>query len=302
MKFLSNARLLAVTGLLLLSIFFFACQKENSTKDTTANQEVSAQDAALYSEESIKADASFDDLDEIGQVTAEEDDYAATEGINGRYFPTWRALRAIIGNCATISVSPDDGTYPKTITVDFGDSCIGADLKLRTGKIVIHLTAPRRKAGSVATITLVNYSLNRVKLEGTKVISNTSTDNTLKYTVQVTGGKVTFVNGHGYSFESLKVKKQIAGKDTPLVIDNVFEVTGYANIRFNNGASVHIETIDPLIKKVVCPWRSDGTLKININQNFVFKLDYGFPNNGDCDNKALLSWNNGNNQQVVILP
>jgi hypothetical protein len=33
-------------------------------------------------------------------------------------------------------------------------------------------------------------------------------------------------------------------------------------------------------------------LKIKINDRVLF-LAYGFPGNGDCDNKALLTWNNG---------
>ena len=303
MKFLSTARLLAATSLFMLTVLFFSCQKEGRQDTTPAPEtELTAEAASSTADESIVADASFDDLDAIGQVAAEEDDYAATESDNGRYFPSFKALRAIIGNCATVTVSPDNGSYPKTITIDFGDSCVGIDGKLRSGKIVIHLTAPRRKSGSVAVITLVNYSINRVKLQGTKTITNNSTDHTLKYTVQVSGGKVMFANGHGYNFESLKQRKQIEGKDTPVIIDNVFEVTGYANIRFTNGATVHIETTDPLIKKVICPWRSNGTLKIKVNQNFVFKLDYGFPNNGDCDNKALLTWNDGNDQLIIRLP
>jgi hypothetical protein len=299
MKFLSAARLLAATAIFMLTIVFFSCQKENRSNDPGTDS-VQEDEASAYSDESVRADASFDDLDEIGQVAAEEDDYAATEGDNGRYFPGWHALRAIIGNCATVTVSPVDGTFPKTITIDFGDSCVGADLKVRSGKILIHITAPRRKAGSVVTIALANYSLNRLKLEGTKVITNTSTGGTLQYTVQVVGGKVTFANGHGYTFQSLKQKKQIAGKETALIIDNVFEITGYADIVFTTGASVHVETIDPLIKKVICPWRSDGTLKVTVNDRFNFKLDYGFPSNGNCDNKALLSWNN--KQRVVLLP
>jgi hypothetical protein len=56
-----------------------------------------------------------------------------------------------------------------------------------------------------------------------------------------------------------------------------------------------------LTKKVACPWISDGTLKIQINDR-VLKLDYGFPHNGDCDNKALLPWNNGNSQRIILLP
>jgi hypothetical protein len=89
--------------------------------------------------------------------------------------------------------------------------------------------------------------------------------------------------------------------DTRTPRDNVFQITGWAEIKFNNGTVVKIETVDPLIKKVACPWISDGTLKIKVN-NRVFKLDFGFPHNGACDNKALLTWNNGNSQRVIILP
>jgi hypothetical protein len=147
----------------------------------------------------------------------------------------------------------------------------------------------------------VNFYLNHVHLEGTKIISNLSENNTVKFTVQVVGGKVTFRSGRGYSYESFKYKKQIAGMDTRIVRDDVFEITGWAKIKYNNGLLVKFETVDPLIKKVNCPWISDGTLKIQINDR-VLKFDYGFPHNGDCDNKALLTWNNGNSQRVILLP
>ena len=88
---------------------------------------------------------------------------------------------------------------------------------------------------------------------------------------------------------------------TAACLDDVFQITGSAKIEFNNGVIVTFEVVDPIIKKVLCPWRSDGTLKITVNDR-VFKLDYGFPNNGDCDNKALLTWNDGNSQRVVLLP
>jgi hypothetical protein len=50
---------------------------------------------------------------------------------------------------------------------------------------------------------------------------------------------------------------------------------------------------------VVCPWISDGVVKIKINDRVLF-LNYGAPNNGDCDNKALLTWANG--QIEITLP
>jgi len=297
MKVFSINRSLIVTFSFLLISFLFSCQKETSN----SNSSVTEEQAATYSDETAQADASFDDVADIGMVAADADNNAATGRTTRNYFPDFGDLRLAIGNCATITVFPNDSTYPKTITIDFGDSCVGFDGKLRKGKIVLHLTGPIRQSGSVLTITFVDFYLNRVHLEGTKIISNLSENNTIKFTVQVVGGAVTFPSGRGFSYESFKYKQQIAGMDTPIAWDNVFQITGWAKVEYNNGTVVKFETIDPLIKKVRCPWISDGTLKIKINDR-VLKLDYGFPNNGDCDNKALLTWNNGNSQRVIILP
>jgi len=299
MKIISINRIIIVVSIFLTTTFLFSCQKESSlnSSDTTVTEE----QAATYSDESAQADASFDDVTDVSMTAADEDNTASIGRTDRFYHPDFAELRAAIGLCATITVEPNDSTYPKTITIDFGDSCVGADGKLRSGKIVLHLTGPIRHPGSVLTITFVNFYLNHVHLEGTKIISNLSENNTIKFTVQVVGGKVTFRSGRGYSYESFKYKKQIAGMDTRIVRDDVFEITGWAKIKYNNGVVVKFETTDPLIKKVACPWISDGTLKIQINDR-VLKLDYGFPNNGDCDNKALLTWNNGNSQRVILLP
>jgi len=298
MKMFSINRTLIAAFAILIAAFLFSCQKEASTSNSTT---VSEEDAANYSDESAQADASFDDVTDVSMVAADADNSAATGRTDGHYFPDFAELRAAIGNCATVTVSPNDSTYPKTITIDFGDSCVGNDGKLRSGKIVLHLTGPIRHPGSVLTITFVNFYINHVHLEGTKIISNLSENNTIKFTVQVVGGKVTFPSGRGFKYESFKYKHQIAGMDTRIARDDVFEISGWAKIEYNNGVVVKFETVDPLIKKVACPWISDGTLKIRINDR-VLKLDYGFPNNGDCDNKALLTWNNGNSQRVILLP
>jgi hypothetical protein len=307
MKTLPLNRIALAAFAVLFAAILYSCQKENSLSNSSSSTVVSEQTAATYSEESSQADASYDDVSDMSMVAADEENNSSTAGINGRgtnengFFPSFRELREIIGDCATITITPNDSTYPKTITVNFGDSCVGRDGKLRSGKIVLHLTGPIRRSGSVLTVTFVNFYLNHIHLEGTKIISNISEGDTIKFTVQVVGGEVTFPNGRGYSYESFKYKKQIAGMETPTCSDNVFQITGWARIRYNNGTEVNIETIDPLIKKVACHWISDGTLKIKINDR-VLKLDFGFPNNGDCDNKALLTWNNGNSQRIIILP
>jgi len=298
MKIISINRTIIAVFIFLGTAFLFSCQKETSLSNSTT---VTEEQAATYSDESAQADASFDDVTDVGMTAADEDNTASVGRMDRDYHPDFAELRAAIGLCATITVTRNDTTYPKTITIDFGDSCVGLDGKLRSGKIVLHLTGPIRKPGSVLTITFVNFYINHIHLEGTKIISNLNENGAIKFTVQVVGGKVTFPSGRGYSYESFKYKKQIAGMDTRIVRDNAFEITGWAKIEVNNGVVIKLEIVDPLIKKVACHWISDGTLKIQINDR-VLKLDYGFPHNGECDNKALLTWNNGNSQRVILLP
>jgi hypothetical protein len=309
MKTLSINRITIAAIAVFLSTIFFSCQKEISSNNSTTAA-VTEQEAANLSDESTQAEASFDDADDISFTAAEEEGNAGGFGLEGRsapdaqgrlFLPNFFELRERIGDCATITVSPNDSTYPKTVTIDFGDSCRGRDGKVRSGKLVLYFTGPIRRPGSVVTLTFVGYYVNRVHIEGTKIFKNLSEPPVHKWSIEVVDGKVTFPSGRGYMYEGIKTVTQIAGMLTNIVRDDVYKITGRSKTTFNNGTTVNINTEDPLTKKVACPWITDGTLKIKINDR-VFKLDFGFPNNGDCDNKALLTWNNGNSQRVIILP
>lgn len=296
MKTFPFNRLTAAVFVFLLSAFVFtSCQKENSA---SSSNDITDEQAAAYSDESSQAEASFDDVEDLGMIAAEEEGAAST----GRgYRPLFEELRLRIGSCATVTVTPNDSTYPKTITIDFGDGCVSADGKFRKGAIIIHLTAPIRTSGAVMTITFRNFYLNRAHIEGTKIVSNLSSNGNIKFTVQVVGGAVTFPNGRGWQYQGLKYVVQTDGGATPFVRDDVFRIEGRSTTSFNNGPTITLDTETPLVKKVVCPWISYGKLKIKINSRVLF-LDYGAPNNGDCDNKALLTWNNGANQRLITLP
>ena len=298
MKFFSINRISIAALFILSSAMLFSCQKDLSSANSDA---VTEADATMYSEESTTAEASFDDVDDVAQTAADEENNASEFGINGRvYFPAFTELRGAIGDCATITVTPNDSTYPKKITIDFGDSCVGRDGKLRSGAILIYLTAPLRKPGSVLTVTFRNFYLNHVKLEGTKTVSNLSTPPAHTWKITVEGGKVTFPSGRGYSFECIKYKTQTEGADTRTLRDDVYKIEGRSQTVYHNGVTITLNTETALVKKASCRWISDGILKIKINSR-VFFLDYGAPNNGDCDNKALLTWDNGNKHRLITL-
>jgi len=303
MKTLSSTRISLAAIAFMFAVILFSCQKENSLNNSSTT--VTEEEATVYSDESTQTEASFDDAEDVSMTAAEEEGVASEGGRSGdensRFLPTFEELRLRIGNCATITVTPNDSTYPKKVTIDFGDGCWGADGKFRRGAIYIYLTGPIRRSGSVMTITFRDFFLNRAHIEGTKTVSNLSENGDIKFTVQVTGGKVTLPNGRGYKYEGLKYVKQVEGGSTRIVRDDVYSIEGRSKTEFNGGLTLVLNTETPLIKKVACSWISDGTLKIKINDRVLF-LDYGAPNNGDCDNKALLTWNNGGNSRLITLP
>src|SRR6185503_8380418 len=136
---------IAVIAILFSTFIFTSCQKENSYTSTDVTEE----EAAKLSDESSQAEASFDDAEDIAFTAADEEGNAGGFGVEGKsasqsrlYLPNFFELRQRIGDCPVITVTPNDSTYPKTVTIDFGDSCVGRDGKVRSGQLVIHFTGP----------------------------------------------------------------------------------------------------------------------------------------------------------------
>jgi hypothetical protein len=296
MKFVSMNRNGLTTIALFLAILVFSCKKENANSNDNAVTEAQAEE---YSAESMETEASYDDIQDISMAAADEEGIiSAGRGQDFIPFPFLK-LRLRIGAKATITVTPSDNTYPKTVTIDFGNGDNCPDGKYRNGKIIMDLTGPIRTPGSVITIKLVDFQVGRLKVEGTKTITNLSANGIIKFSVLVTAGKVTYPNGRTYTYEKTKYVTQIEGSATTGIADDVYSIEGSSTTTFKNGAVIAINTAEPLIKKVNCAWISKGTMKLQIKDH-EFLLDYAFPNNGDCDNKALLKYNS--KEKIIELP
>ena len=277
---------------------FVSCKKDNAGDQKPP---ISETDAETYSLETMEAESGFDDLQDISMTAADEEGLASAAkaaGTAGRLFPFLK-LKLRIGIKAQITVTPDDNTYPKIVTIDFGNGDDCPDGRFRKGKIILNISAPIRQPGSVLTITLQDYQVGRLKIEGTKVITNLSANGNIKFSVQVSNATVTWPNGRGYTYEKLKYITQTAGGATDDIMDDVYSIEGNAKTTFKNGVEITLSTTEALIKKVSCPWISEGVLQAQV-RNHQFSLDYGYPSNGDCDNKALLQWNG--KEKVVIIP
>src|SRR5215204_2876500 len=265
-----------------------SCKKENSVQSPTVTEE----ESQAISEENAAADAEFDEVTEIA-LTADADlEIAASEQnetttVSGSRTHIFRELAFRLGACTEITVSGD--TFPKTVTINYGDGCLCRDGKFRKGAVILHFTGPLRRPGSVVTVTLRDYFVNRVHIEGIKTITNLSAGGALKYSVKIEEGRITWPNGRGFTYVGSRTVSQISGTDTRTITDDIYEIQGRNQTLYANGVVVVKNTETPLIKKISCHWLVQGILKIKINDRTLF-INYG---NGDCDNKAIVSWAGG---------
>ena len=279
----------AVGSLFFATLIFTSCKKENSNQSAP----VSEAESQTITEETTAADAEYDELSEIGFTASA--DIEASPSVQNEEPGTGARIRteifielaAKLGPCTVVTVSGEG--FPKTVTINYGDGCWCRDGKFRKGAVVLHFTGPLRTAGSVLTITLRDYYVNRAHIQGTKTISNQSEAAVHKFSVKIENGKVTWPNGRGFSYEGNRVITQVAGMDTWTIRDDVYEIEGRNKTVYANGVIVVKNTETPLVKKISCKWIVQGIVKIKINERTLY-INFG---NGDCDNKASISWTGG---------
>jgi len=255
-------------------VFFTACQKDNDKTLPT--------DQITAAEDQTAANDLYEDVDE--QV----DEAIETRGDDPD------------GNtCPTVTIDPADGSYPRTMTIDFGtDGCTGVDGRVRKGKIVVNLTDTLTNIGAVRTATFVDFYVDNAHLEGTRTITNDGLngDGNLTFSRSVTGGKITYPDGEFTTWEASHTMELTEGAATPTWLDNVWEISGGAAGVTRNGKAFTSEITTPLVRKRVCRWVVSGVKNITIDSK-TLTVDYG---DGSCDRKATVVGPNGGTRQIFI--
>jgi hypothetical protein len=280
-------------GLTYIALFgalvFTSCKKENSVTATiplTPTEEIAATVEA--SREDAEMEGQYDDVfnitSSINSADAGED---LGLGSNVSGLDELGATTNTRARCFTVTVVPNiPGVFPKTVTVDFGNGCLGRDGKFRKGKIVSIYTNRMLVPTAKVSTTFLNYQVDSLKIEGTHITENTSTSNMQGWKVTVLDGKVTStITNRWRKWNSLKNILQIAGNGTPnFPLDDIYKITGGARGSNSAGHTWAASVVEPLIKKFTCRWIGKGTV-ILIRDGREALLDYG---NGDCDNQAIL--------------
>ena len=267
--------LLVVCGLSLLS-----CQKED-LGSTADEAKVNA-----------KIDLANDDVSDLV-----ENAYDATAAdASGRGMES-ASSQSNLPACATVTRNPAFGTPVQvgqtvTKTIDFGTvGCPMANGNVLRGQIIVSFEYQPTAASQSINYEFVNFYHNNIKIVGNKNFTRTF-EQGLPVVVMNMDLTATFPDGRMFDRVGTRTRTITAGYDTPLLSDNVYQVTGNWTTTYPNLADQESTITSPLIVKMDClqvnkPLLVQGVITFQRAAR-TSTLNYG---SGDCDNLAVFTIN-----------
>lgn len=263
-----------LTGMIFTAMIFSlsSCNKDD---DTTSDEE---KDANFI--EVVKENMIFESIEE-------EVDASANEAI--AYFEEPEGLKsaALEDNCAVVTISPSDNTFPKTITIDFGDGCSGLNGRLRKGSLTITLTDSLRKAGAEYTVEFNDFSVDDYVVAGTQTVTNTGSEEVISFSEK---SQLLIATPEGGPFEKEKeiTKTWIEGADTYTLSDDKFEITGNASVSSFEIWYYSYTITEPLVVSRSCGYIVQGVIEMSwYDAAYSVIVDYG---DGSCDSEFSYSF------------
>lgn len=287
-------------GLIALAIgalgFLSSCNEDNEMN-------VNSNDTNNVQEEAV-TESYFEDVDDMSTVAVSADISTSTgsrESASGRQGVKPEDSRF---TCATVTFEfAEDNTVLVPhgfITLDFGTGCTDPRGNVRKGIVKVEFKGRRFLPGSQIITTLQGYSINDVKLEGTRTVSNTSTslESNPKFTITVQGGKATWPDGSVATREVNRTREWVRASNP---LNDQWIVTGSAAGTNRDGKTYQMEITKPLVYKRECASSNkvfmavEGTKVLTIDSK-VITIDYGA---GTCDKLVTITIN-GESKEIEV--
>ncbi|MFK7924297.1 MAG: hypothetical protein AB8H47_20235 [Bacteroidia bacterium] len=282
---LSNFKLNHAPLLLALALLLFtACGQQDVLEETIAEEETEL--AAFETEVS----STLEDVEEFAFEAMELTDNSSY----ARSFPD-PSMRAI-PTCATLT----HDSIAKTVLIDFGTGCVGADAKTRSGQILLTYSQRLYRPGATLSIESLSYVVEGVSVEGTKSISNVSASfqDNLSLNVTLANGKLIFPNGDIATRQLNKTYTWVRAAHPAL---DEFHIDGGAQGTNRAGNAYTCQIMSTLIQKRKCKRLGihipvEGVKLIQKAGRPDLTIDFG---DGSCDFLITLSAN-GHSKTVDV--
>ncbi len=204
------------------------------------------------------------------------------------------------GGCPIVTWEKPKGTFPNTVTIDFGTSCTSPNGRVRGGKIIVTMTDTIVNTGAVRTATLENYTVDGMEVEGTKTLTNLGPDvnGYPNFSRVVSNAKITLPDA---SFISWNANQTITFKEgfyTKGMADDVILIAGNGSGTNRKGNPFSYSIIEPLLKNKFCKWLVKGIIETTAGGKTI-SIDFG---DGSCDRLANLTLPNGTIKPILLRP
>lgn len=223
-------------------------------------------------------------LDETQSIVNQE---AGNHGFAGLSNGSGEVFRTA-ADCPEVTFSAPMGTFPNTMTIDFGTGCTGYYGVERSGKIIATFTGPYPEAGTVITTTTEDYYVNGNLVEGTRTVTNMGTNDAgnIWFTVVTEGGHVHLSSGEDIYANINHEREWIEGAGGLPVWDDVYLISGTESGTNRFGIDFTATITDPLRRELDCRWPTSGTRVISTADHPDREIDFG---DGECDNIATVT-------------
>ncbi len=200
-----------------------------------------------------------------------------------------------IPDCVTITIVAQQGY--RQVTLGFGtEGCI-INGHLLKGQIIFDYTRDTENQEIMINYSLVNFYFDAKNIIGSRsILKELSNENGNPQFTHDLSIIVIWPNGVQASREGTKIREWVEGFGSGVFNDNVFEITGDWTATFVNGNTHAYDVLIPLRREVLCAYFVSGAFRAQ-RTNFAGIFDYG---EGQCDNQALFTFNNGQEIEITL--
>ena len=272
--------------LMMLVIVVVSCNTEQFVPtQITLDEGLSTKSAQIVLNEMTAENA-------VAEVEYESDFYFRASDLLSKMFfkgENWgwnHGLRYKMGQCPNVTIDSLGADYPKTITLNYGDSTVLRNGTVLSGVIEIYISAAPNTDGFEKTVTYDNFGVDSVSISGEMSTTFTGDNETESIHTISSNLTITLPDGSVITREGEKVREWLSGLNTPLdQSDDTVQVTGYAQITTDT-TSYKVEVTTPLIKVGECRHFVSGVIDYTQNGTVFASVDYG---DGTCDDVATLT-------------
>jgi len=262
---------------------------------TSCNEEerLTIADTQDITEEAV-TDSYFQDMDDMAGVAmnAPSDDQ-----YSGGRAATTITIQDERFNCAGIlvTVTPGENSTPYipqgVLTVDFGTTgCADLRGNIRTGKMIFTYNGRRFVSGSTIVTTVDNYTINGIKLEGTRTLTNVSesTSEAPKFNVVLENGKATLLADGTSAERESNITWSWIREANPTNDYLLIDQSSVASGTTRGGREYSVSLTKSLKYKRFCGIAVEGIKKYVVDGTKEITIDYG---SGDCDKSVVITVN-----------